>query len=284
MQLIGDIKEGGISFRVFAGEVRAMASNAVVISDSNEMVLVDALLIPSDAQKLVEAIKASGKVLSTVLITHAHPDHYFGLPVVQEAFPNAHIFARRTTIEFLKEFQAKTIHWQEMYPGEIPNSLQLPKLLEVDTLKIGEHKIKIVDNEMVETIQATAFYVPDAKTFVVADLIYSKSHHYMSDVGRADTWIEAIDKARKVGDVNHVIPGHGPVGGPELFEESIEWMETYLKVAKPGVRFTEIAKAMMEQYPNHGLSMLLWVTRGPGFGLAGGKEIGAPSGFNSPDY
>jgi hypothetical protein len=33
---------------------------------------------------------------------------------------------------------------------------------------------------------------------------------------------------------------------------------------------------MTRRYPNHGLAILLWLTRGPGFGLAGAKEIGVP--------
>ena len=284
MKVIRDISEGGINIRVFAGELHAIASNAVLITGTREATLVDTLMVTSDAHKLVEAIKASGKRLTQILITHAHPDHYFGLPIVQAAFPEARVLARPTTVEFLKEFQAKVVHWQEMYAGEIPTSLQLPTVLDGNILKLEDDGIHIVDCDMVETTQATAFYVPSARTFIAADVIYSKCHHYMSDVGRADTWIEAIEKLSKVGHITHVVPGHGPVGGTELFDESIGWMRTYLDVAKPGRRFTEIAKAMTERYPDHGLSMLLWVTRGPGFGLAGAQEIGAPQGFNAPDY
>lgn len=260
---------------VFTGQLRALASNAVLVTGRREAVLVDALLINEDARRLVEQIKATGKELTTILITHAHPDHYFGLPIVQQAFPKARVYARPITVEFQKEFAAKIIHWQEGYPGELPTELKLPKILEGDTLTLEGEEIRVLDLEMVETTAATAFYVPAAKTLISGDLIYSKCHHYMSDVGRADTWIEQIGKVRKLG-IDRVIPGHGPVGGSELFDESIEWLGSYEKIAKPGVRFTEIAKKLVEQYPTHGLSMLLYVTRGPGFGLAGAKEVGAP--------
>ncbi len=73
-------------------------------------------------------------------------------------------------------------------------------------------------------------------------------------------------------------PGHGPVGGSELIDASIQWMRDYKEVAKPGIRFVDIAKAMMARYPKHALAILLWVTRGPGFGLSGAAEIGMPPG------
>jgi hypothetical protein len=75
-------------------------------------------------------------------------------------------------------------------------------------------------------------------------------------VGRADTPITAIVKARKVDAIKHVIPGRSPVGGQELFDEGIQRLWTYCEVAKQGVRFTEMAKAMMEWYPKHGVSLL----------------------------
>jgi hypothetical protein len=83
----------------------------------------------------------------------------------------------------------------------------------------------------------------------------------MSDVGRADTSMKAIERAGNVDSITHVIPGHGPVGGQELFDERIQWLQTYREVAKRGVRFTEMAKAMMEWYPKHGVSLLRCSTR-----------------------
>ena len=54
-------------------------------------------------------------------------------------------------------------------------------------------------------------------------------------------------------------------------------MRDYKEVAKPGVRFVDIAKAMMARYPKHALAILLWITRGPGFGLSGAAEAGLPA-------
>jgi glyoxylase-like metal-dependent hydrolase (beta-lactamase superfamily II) len=267
-----------LEFEIFVAEPRALASNAVLIKGRDEAVLVDNCLIQSDAEKLVRMIRASRRELSTVLITHAHPDHYFGLPAIRDAFPAAKIYARPSVIDAMREYRAKIIHWQEMYRGELPAHIPMPQALIGDSLSLEGHEIRFIDLFMIETVHATAFYLPAQKTFIAGDAVYAQAQHYMSDVGDPDTWIQALQEIRKLGPIDTLFPGHGPVGGKELIDASIQWMRDYKDVAKPGVRFTEIAKAMMARYPQHALAILLWVTRGPGFGLSGAAEIGMPAG------
>lgn len=268
-----------LEFDLFTAEVRALASNAVLIKGGDEAVLVDNCLIQSDAQKLVKMIQSSRRELTTVLITHAHPDHYFGLAAIREAFPRARIYARKEVIDGMREFRAKIVHWQEMYRGELPADLPLPEPLTGDSLQLEGHVIRFIDLFMVETVHATAFYLPAQKAFIAGDLVYAQAQHYMSDVNDPDTWMAALEGVRKVGPIEKLFPGHGPVGGSELLDASVQWIRDYKEVAKPGVRFVDIAKAMMARYPKHALAILLWVTRGPGFGLCGAAEAGLPAGL-----
>lgn len=273
------IPRGDLEFDLFTAELRALASNAVLIRGRKEAVLVDSCLIQSDAQKLVSMIRGSGRELTSVLITHAHPDHYLGLGALREAFPAAKMYARKEVIDGMREFRAKIVHWQEMYGGELPATLLLPEPLEGDSLQLEGHDLAFLDVFMVETVYATTFYLPAQKALIAGDLVYAQAQHYMSDVNDPDTWTEVLEGVRKVGPIEKLFPGHGPVGRVELLDASVQWMRDYKAVAMPGVRFTDIAKAMMARYPKHGLAILRWVTRGPGFGLCGAAEAGLPAGL-----
>jgi hypothetical protein len=62
---------------------------------------------------------------------------------------------------------------------------------------------------------------------------------------------------------------------------NVTWLYAVLRftlgITKPGVHFTAVAREMMRRYPDYGLPILLWLTRGPGFGTAGAKEVGVPA-------
>jgi glyoxylase-like metal-dependent hydrolase (beta-lactamase superfamily II) len=171
------IPRGKLELDLFIAEPRALASNAVLIKGKTEAVLVDSCLIQSDAQKLVKMIRASGRELTSVLITHAHPDHYFGLGDLREGFPAAKVYARKEVIDGMREFRAKIVHWQEMYRGELPETLPLPEPLEGDSLQLEGHDIAFLDLFMVETVYATAFYLPAQKALIAGDLVYAQAQH-----------------------------------------------------------------------------------------------------------
>ena len=52
--------------------------------------------------KLAEWIEASGKVLTTVYITHGHLDHFLGTSTLLERFPSARVAATEATARLIK--------------------------------------------------------------------------------------------------------------------------------------------------------------------------------------
>ena len=56
----------------------------------------------------------------------------------------------------------------------------------------------------------------------------------------------------------------------------IEYIAAYQSAAPPRTRVADIARAMTARYPDYRGAVLLWVTRGPGFGLSGAAELGVP--------
>ena len=72
-----------------AGRATWPATAVSLISGERDAVLVDAVLTPEDAGRVVDWIRATGKNLTTIYITHGHGDHFFGLNTILAAFPDA---------------------------------------------------------------------------------------------------------------------------------------------------------------------------------------------------
>ena len=73
-------------------------ANSHLIVGKREAILVDVVMTKSEATKLADMVKQSGHALKMIFITHAHPDHYLGLEVLSERFPEARIVATDSVV------------------------------------------------------------------------------------------------------------------------------------------------------------------------------------------
>jgi glyoxylase-like metal-dependent hydrolase (beta-lactamase superfamily II) len=267
----------GLQFQVYAGVKPSLYPNSILILGEREAVLVDGQWWTSEGRKVADMVQKSGRRLTTILITHYHPDHYMGLNPVLERFPQARVLARKPIHDEIQySFQSKLRHWQELVPDDMPLQPVATQVFDGDSISLEGHEIRFIDLPPAETIHATAFYIPSARALITGDLVFSHSHAYFADVDNPDSWLHALEVVRRAGPIATVYPGHGPPGGPELLDAMIDYVKTYRSIAKPGVRVAVIARAMMQHYPDYDGALLLWLTRGPGFALYGAREMGVP--------
>src|SRR5438876_1217231 len=76
-----------LQITVFTSSPEGFLVNSTLVSGDKDAVLIDAGFTLADGRKVAEGIKASGKNLTTVYVTHYHPDHYFGAQAIRDAFP-----------------------------------------------------------------------------------------------------------------------------------------------------------------------------------------------------
>lgn len=70
-----------------------MTNTVTLIYGDTDAVLVDTFLSEQHSKELVDWVTVSGKNLTTIYVTHAHGDHFFGLKLLLDRFPNAKAIA-----------------------------------------------------------------------------------------------------------------------------------------------------------------------------------------------
>src|SRR5271169_2090864 len=95
--------------------------NSTMISGEKDMLVIDPQFTLSEAHRLAAEILESKKNLTTIYITHPHPDHLFGLAVLKQAFPAAKIVALPATVSAAKTgWPARQKFWFPTYGSNIP--------------------------------------------------------------------------------------------------------------------------------------------------------------------
>jgi glyoxylase-like metal-dependent hydrolase (beta-lactamase superfamily II) len=105
----------GFSIKVFTSPDDQFWTNSVIIEGEHEVMLVDAQLTKTSAEKVLQQIKETKKPLSIVYISHEHADHFLGLEVFREAYPGVRIIANSAvTNRINKVYKEKVDKWKNI--------------------------------------------------------------------------------------------------------------------------------------------------------------------------
>ena len=77
------------------------------------------------------------------------------------------------------------------------------------TLKVGDHTIHCLWTPG-HTPGQLAVHVPEERVVFTGDTIFSGCQTWLM-TSNVDQWIEALERIRALPDVDHLVPGHGPV-------------------------------------------------------------------------
>ena len=120
-------------------ELKWVANTTTLIHGEQDALLVDTFLSEAQTGELADWIAASGRRLSTIYITHAHPDHFFGLKLLRDRFPEARAIAPAQVVDAMQATLAPEAveNWRRRFPGQIPSDLVSAERLEGETRRLA---------------------------------------------------------------------------------------------------------------------------------------------------
>ncbi|QHF03782.1 MBL fold metallo-hydrolase [Pseudomonas asturiensis] len=225
-----------------------------VITGQHDAVLIDAQFQRNDAQALVQKIKASGKKLTTVYISHSDPDYYFGLDVIQAAFPDAKIVASAPTVKAIKaSMQGKLAYWGPILKDNAPARLVLPEVLKGDHLTLEGQPLQIKGLEG-PTPERSYVWIPSLKTVVGGVVVSSGIHVWIADTqtpkSRKD-WLATLEGIQALKPTT-VIPGHylGQVPeGTKAVTFTTDYLKSFDENATKAKDSAALIDAMQKAWP-----------------------------------
>jgi glyoxylase-like metal-dependent hydrolase (beta-lactamase superfamily II) len=213
--------------------------NSFLIETATGVVVVDTQFLVSSARALRSRLHALRKPLAGVVITHPHPDHFNGLPILLEGLPPTPVYATKATIAAVAATQAaKRAAWTPIYGADYPPTDSLPdhELSSDATLVLAGAELRVLDLGPGESSDITVILLPQVDALIASDLIYNQCHPWLAE-HRSREWLDQLEiVADRFSGVKRVYPGHGPAGGPDLFAGQRDYIQAFQKLVAANVQ------------------------------------------------
>ncbi|MCE3265151.1 MAG: beta-lactamase [Pseudoduganella sp.] len=239
------------------GEAAIFPVASVLIKGKKDAVLVDAQFSRAEAEKLAATIKASGKRLTTIYISHGDPDFYFGLDVLKTAFPQARIVARQSTIAAMeKKAQAKVAYWSPILGANAPRGIVMPEPLQGD-IELEGRKLQVQGQG-----DRSYVWIPSIKAVVGGVVLFQGLHVWVADTQTPQSraqWLSVLDDMAKLKPVT-VVPGHFAPGAsqtPDAIRYTADYLRRFDAATPAAADSAALVAAMKAAYPNAGLESAL---------------------------
>lgn len=210
------VQAAPLTVDVMQTSVNSLYTSISLIEGKNDAILVDAPFTRADAHRVVAWILESGHNLQTIYVTHDHPDHFFSMEVITEAFPNARVVSAPEVVEDIRNsIPAKIKRWGPMLGANGPRHPTAPAPLDGKVLMLEGERVEVIGPMQGDHANSTALYVPSAKTLIAGDLLFNEMHLWLGEsLGpQRKAWRAAVERLAGIGAL-HVIAGHKKPGLP----------------------------------------------------------------------
>jgi glyoxylase-like metal-dependent hydrolase (beta-lactamase superfamily II) len=261
---------GPVKIHSYLSPADGLQVNTQMIEGPNAVVIFDGQLLLPYADEVASYVQTIGKPVDRIILSHAHTDHWGGLQVLSERFPDVRVFALDGVADQIRAGgPARLDRLRRNYGDKAAAKITVP----TETITEGLQRIDGVTYDFKRFIDAEsdlqlAALLPEQKVLMAFDLVYSPKQHAFTGGNHFDQWIIILETLKALQGYDTIIIGHDtPVD-----RSAIDSTMTYVKRAKAIHSVSTDAKTYSESLK----------TAFPDLQLAGFVDLSASYLFAAP--
>jgi glyoxylase-like metal-dependent hydrolase (beta-lactamase superfamily II) len=230
-------------------------TTSTLIFGEDDSVLVDTLTTVAEAEALAAWVSLHHRNLTTIYITHGHVDHFAGLSVLLQRFPDARAIATPRTVELARTHLSRLLpSYRKFFPGQLPPAIRLPEPYDGDTFSLQGHELRIIEQGQTDAPDSTSLHVPSIDLVVAGDVIYNECHMFVGATTpeSRENWIGALDRLASL-HPKFAVAGHKKPGAPDTpaaIEATKRYLHDFGRLQGSTTSDRELYDAMTELYPD----------------------------------
>jgi glyoxylase-like metal-dependent hydrolase (beta-lactamase superfamily II) len=270
------MKIGKWDLTVMTSSQEGFLVDSALVAGQRDAILFDAQFTLSDAHRVAATVLETGKHLAAIYITHFHPDHYFGLTALKDAFPLANVVALPSVVAQIKKNRREDAKkWKQSYGNNLSSDPIVPRPLPGRTLTLEGETFRIYGEAQGDARDNSYVWMPALKAVVCGDIVYSGVHLWTLETTPAERkeWIRSVGAIASL-DPSIVVAGHK---NPALKDDplSLEFTRSYLTFYDEALAGSETAEEFLSKmkgrFPDLGLEVVLQMAADAAFPRGGRK-------------
>ena len=189
---------GPVKIHSYLSPADGFQVNTQMIEGPKAIVIFDGQLLLPYADEVASYVQTVGKPVDRIILSHAHTDHWAGLQVLTERFPDARVFALDGVADPVRARGAARLDsFRRIYGDKVATKVIVP----TETISEGLQRIDGVTYDFKRFVDAEsdlqlAVLLPEQKVLMAFDLVFSPNEHAFTVVDHFDHWMIVLEVAQ----------------------------------------------------------------------------------------
>lgn len=236
-----------LSVKVYTAGPTSFNVNSTLVYGDKEAMVIDAGFTRADALRIAANVLDAGKQLTTILVSQADPDYYFGVETLKEIFPQADVVTTPAVLEKLSaKLAGKVAFWGPKMGANAPRKPVTPRALQGNTLTLEGQTIEIRGTQGLLAHRPYA-WIPSIQAVVGNIGVFGNMHVWTADTQTAAeraAWVAQLDDMAALKPAL-VIPGHMKAG-TQVDASTITFTKDYLQTFEKNLATHKTSAALIQ--------------------------------------
>jgi Metallo-beta-lactamase superfamily len=235
---------GPVKIHSYRSPADGFLVNTQIIEGPKAVVIFDGQLLLPYADEAASYVQTLGKPVDRIILSHAHSDHWAGLQVLTERFPDARVFALDGVADPVRTRGAARLDsFRRIYGDKVATKVIAP----TETISEGLQQIDGVTYDFKRFVDAEAdlqlaALLPEQRVLMAFDLVFSPNEHAFTVVDHFDHWMIVLESLKALDGYDTITIGHDT----PVHRSAIDSTIIYVKRAKEIHAVSADAKAYSE--------------------------------------
>jgi len=256
-------------------QLNTFGVTSTLIYGPTEAILVDAQFRNSEATALSDKVAAKGRRLKAIFITEPDEDHYMGMAVLHQRFPNTPIYMTADALtHFQKVSPSQVAGAKTFLAGDAPDAVPTPEVLPRTHLLVDGQSVEIIPDLQGDVLDRTNSFVwvPAIRTVIAGGIAFNDVHVYLGDSTEESRqrWQDSIKRIQSLRPLV-VITGHKKSADlkdtPQVLIATGEYLKAFDAARRSASDAKGLVDSMKQKYPDYKSEFILMCSAAGSFKL-----------------